>query len=199
VRSEVAVKISDNLATAVHRNFDGAIEQLVRLYQDALFGYALRLLQNRFEAEEVTQDAFIRAIRALTSRYDDERCESLDVKPWLYCITRNLAYKRRKLRRFTPEVPLPETCDSPGQACHSRPQADRLLEDWEQQARMERALARLCPEARDLILLRFMEELSYAEIAAVVHASESSVRGKVFRALRSLRKVLGKMEKRNAM
>ncbi len=199
LRGDVVTKRSDNLAAAVHRNADGAIERLIRLYQDALFSYALRLLRDRFDAQEVTQDAFVRAIRALTLRYDEDKCRSLELKPWLFRITRNLVYSRRKLRRHSVEVPLLETDDGPPPAFQSQPKADRVLEAQEQEALMMRALARLNREARDLVLLRFMEELSYAEIAAAVNASESSVRGKVFRALQALRAALKRAENRNAM
>jgi len=199
VKCEVAVENAGNLAVAVHRNVDGAIGRLVMLYQDALFSYALRLLRDRFDAQEVAQDALLRAIRALTSRYDEERCEDLDLRPWLFRITRNLAYNWRRARRYSAEVPLSETKDGPGQSFQSQAVAERTLDDLEQQVSMQMALDRLSPGARDLILLRFMEEMSYAEIAAVVNSSENSVRGKVFRALRKLRKTLEKMGGRNAM
>lgn len=195
----MAPQNAHNLALAVHRNVDGAIERLVRLHQDALFGYALRLLQDRFEAQEVTQDAFLRAIHALTSRYDEERCSNLELKPWLFRITRNLAHNRRRTRRSSAEVALPENGDGRGPAFHSQRGADRTLEEREQQVLMEKALGRLSPEARDLVLLRFMEEMSYAEIAAVVNSGESTVRGRVFRALRKLRKALGEAGERYAM
>ena len=195
----MVVENADNLAVAVHRNVDGAIDRLVELYQDALFSYALRLLQDRFDAQEVAQDALLRAIRALTARYDEERCRDLDLRPWLFRITRNLAYNWRRARRYSAEVPLTEANDGPGQSFRSQRAAERTLDDLEQQASMQMALDRLSPGVRDLILLRFMEEMSYSEIAAVVNSSESSVRGKVFRALRKLRKALEKMEDRNAM
>jgi len=199
VRSEVAVENADNLAVAVHRSIDGAIERLVRLYQDALFSYALRLLRDRFDAQEVVQDALLRAIRALTLRYDEERCKDLDLRPWLFRITRNLAYNWRRARRYSAEVPLTETNDSPGQSFQSQAAAERMPDDLEQQASMQMALDRLSSGVRELILLRFMEEMSYAEIAAVVNSSESSVRGRVFRTLRKLRRALEKIGVRNAM
>ncbi|HYK90910.1 MAG TPA: RNA polymerase sigma factor [Acidobacteriota bacterium] len=190
---------SEGLAAAVHQNVEGAIERLVQHYEDALFAYALRLLRDRFEAQEVTQDAFIRAIRALTSRYDEDKCRVLELKPWLFRITRNLAYSKRKLRRYSAEVPLPENGDGSVQSACSHPVAAASLEAREQRDLMERALTRLRPEARDLVLLRFMEELSYAEIATVMNASESSVRGKVFRALQALRKALERQGNHDAM
>jgi RNA polymerase sigma factor (sigma-70 family) len=190
-RERVTVKDPGNLAVAVHRNADGAVEEMVRLYQDALFSYTLRLLQDRFEAQEVTQDAFIRAIRALTLRYDHEKCRCLVLRPWLFRIARNLAFSRRRLRRHAVEVALPEDSKEPVMSVASASRPDRPLEDRERHSVLEGALSRIRPEARDLILLRFTEEMSYAEIAAVVNSSESSVRGKVFRALQDLRKVLG--------
>lgn len=199
MRSEVAVENSPNLAVAVHRSVDGAIDRLVRLYQDALFSYALRLLRDRFDAQEVVQDALLKAIRALTLRYDEEKCRGLDLRPWLFRITRNLAFNWRRARRYSAEVPLTEINDSPGQLFQSQATVERTLDDLEQQASMQVALDRLSSGARELILLRFMEEMSYAEIAAIVNSSESSMRGKVFRALRKLRKAVEKMGGRNAM
>ena len=184
---------SDSLAVAVHRNNDGAIERLVRVHQDALFSYALRLLRDRFEAEEVTQDAFLRAIRALTTQYDEEKCTQLALKPWLYRITRNLAYNRRKARRPVHDVQS-GSCEGAETEQTAWPVADRALEQDERFQMVDRALAGLSAEARDLILLRFMEEMSYAEIAEASGLGESSVRGKVFRALRALRKTLERME-----
>jgi RNA polymerase sigma-70 factor (ECF subfamily) len=181
----------ENLAVAVHRNTDGAVERLVRLHQDSLFGYTLRLLRDHFAAQEVTQDTFLRAIRALTCRYDEKKCSGLVLKPWLFRIARNLAFDRRRILEPA-KASLPENGGEAEMNCFAQPAADRSLEQHEQRVQMEKALGMLDPGARDLILLRFMEEMSYADIARVVSSSESAVRGKVFRALRSLRKTLEK-------
>ncbi len=184
----------DTLALAVHRGADGAVECLVKAHQDALFSYALRLLRDHFEAEEVTQDAFLRAIRALTSQYDEEKCAQLVLEPWLFRITRNLACNRRKARRPVQYLPEENCDDGPDSKRPAGPGADRVLEQNERQDLIERALARLKGEVRDLILLRFVEEMSYAQMAEITGSGESAVRGKVFRALHALRKTLVKME-----
>ena len=189
---------TENLAVAVHHNTDGAVERLVKLHQDSLFGYALRLLQDHFEAEEVTQDTFLRAIRALSSRYDEEKCTNLVLRPWLFRIARNLAFDRRRAR-LPLEASLSGSGDGAEMECPALVGADRGLEKLEQRALMERALGKLSSEARDLILLRFMEEMSYSEIAGIVRSGESAVRGKIFRALRKLRKTLEKTGDRNEM
>src|SRR5688500_11940622 len=80
----------ENLALAVHQRSSGAFERLVEQFEARLFNYAERLLQNRFDAQEVVQDTFLRAHDALTRQYDAVRAGELTLKPWLFRITRNL-------------------------------------------------------------------------------------------------------------
>jgi len=187
------------LALAVHRDERGAVERLVQSYQNQLFGYALRLLQDPSDAQEVTQDAFLRAYDALTSRYDANRCRTLALRPWLFRITRNIAYNRRRARRSAQEEAFPEADGWHSPALRYESGAVQSLEMQEERALLEHALGRLSQTSRELILLRFVEELPYAEIAVVVGTGESAVRGKVFRALRQLRAMLTEMEAHDAM
>ncbi len=188
-----------NLAMSVHKRAEGAAESLVRGYQDQLYSYALRLLRNPMDAQEVTQDAFIRAINALTLRYDTARCRELSLRPWLYRITRNLAFNRGRARGKSPEVPL-----EPGSNGHRAAlmKAGRQREEVRSSGELEflaAALGQLNRESRELILLRFMEEMSYDDIGKTVGTTAASARAKVFRALRKMRKILARMENRNAM
>ena len=190
---------SANLALAVHASEDGALERLVRTYQDPIFGYALRLLRDPFEAQEVTQDVFLRAFRALTSKYDEERSRNLALRPWLFCIARNLARNRRRSRAARAEEGVP---DEPQELIGlALVQADPAseLEAGRQRKLLEWALDRLDGASRELVWLRFFEEMSHREIAAVVGLTESAVRGKVFRALRKLRAALSRAEGRHAL
>jgi RNA polymerase sigma factor (sigma-70 family) len=183
----------ENLAVAVHRKSDGALEYLVRTYQDRLFNYALRLIANSSDAQEITQDTFLRAHRALTARYDEARCAGLLLGPWLYRITRNLAHSRRHRRAARKEMPIEGAGDRNAPMLRCPPEAARNIEASERTRTLDLALDHLGPEGRELIVLRFMEEMSYAEIAAIVGTGEASVRGKVFRALGKLRSTLEKM------
>lgn len=184
------IEESRNLAQAVHRDSDGAVEELVRTYQDRLFGYALRLLQNPFDAQEVTQDALLRAYRSLAFEYDEERCRTLALGPWLFRITRNLVLNRLRHKRSRREDPLPEVGSEQGDPFHYVSDPSMELQSMQRQASLERALRRLGNKDRDLILLRFVEGMAYAEIATVGRMTESAARGKVFRALRKLRVLL---------
>src|SRR5262245_24210117 len=76
------------LAKRLARDLDGAFEALVIAHQDRLFTVARRLLGNAHDAEEVAQDAFVRAFRALEG-YPAERIRELRLRPWLAAIVLN--------------------------------------------------------------------------------------------------------------
>src|ERR1700716_4130539 len=111
-----------SLSAGLAVDLDGHFEQLVRTYQDRLYGFALRLTGSRPDAEESTQDAFVRAYRAL-ERYPADRRRELRLRPWLYQITLNVV--RNRVRRPTlVTVPV----DGPvgnGLAAHQDDQPER--------------------------------------------------------------------------
>jgi RNA polymerase sigma-70 factor, ECF subfamily len=195
----VGLEPAGSLALDVRRGRKGAVERLVRDHQDSLFGYALRLVQDPADAQDVTQDVFVRAHRALTSAYDEERCRTLELRPWLFRITRNLALNRLRARRAAREEPLPEGDGYHESALRFPAFEDGTLAARERKRDLERALGRLGREVREIVQLRYVENLTYAEIAAVAGGSEAAVRGKVFRALARLRTHLKEQEACHAL
>jgi RNA polymerase sigma-70 factor (ECF subfamily) len=178
----------ENLAVSVHRCEPGALERLVERYESALYGYAYGILQNTFDAQEVVQDAILRAHRALTRQYDEARCAALALKPWLFKTVRNLCLNKRRSKVRALEQPL-ESFDDGRIGPFVREHGSDL--ERKQDAEMlRRAMAVLPVEARELIVLRFMEEMSYGDIARTVGTTEASLRGKVFRSLKLLRDAL---------
>lgn len=178
----------ENLAVAVHRCEAGAFERLIERYERPLFGYAHGILQNTFDAQEVVQDAMMRVHRALTRQYDEQRCKDLTLRPWLFKTVRNLCLNKRRSKRTALEQPL-ETFDDG----RLGPFVNLDGSDLERKQEIEllrRALALLPIDARELIVLRFMEEMSYADIAKTVGGTEAALRGKVFRSLKLLRDAL---------
>ncbi len=185
---ETTKRADDGLALAVHRCEPGAFERLIERFERPLYTYAHSILENVFDAQEVVQDAMMRAHRALTRQYDEERCAALALRPWLFKTARNLSLNKRRSKRSSLEQPLEQFDD------------DRLgpfvnlegseLERKEEVELLRRAMALLPVDARELIVLRFMEEMSYAEIARTVGSSEAALRGKVFRSLKLLRDAL---------
>jgi len=181
----------DDLPVAVHRLESGAFERLIERFESALYNYGHRILQNPFDAQEVVQDAFMRAHRALTRQYDETRVARLALRPWLFRIVRNLCFnKQRSKKRSTAlEEPLHEFDD--GRIGPFIARSDHHdLEKKEELAQLDRALAALPVEARELIVLRFIEEMSYAEMSKIAGSNEASLRGKVFRSLKLLRDAL---------
>src|SRR5258708_12099571 len=85
-----------SLSAHLAADLDGHFEHLVRTYQDRLYSFALRLTGSRQDAEESTQDAFVRAYRALHS-YPEDRRRAMRLRPWLYQITLNTV--RNRVRR----------------------------------------------------------------------------------------------------
>jgi len=178
----------ENLALAVHRCEAGAFERLIERFERPLFAYAHGILQNTFDAQEVVQDALLRAHRALTRQYDEERCTALALRPWLFKTVRNLSLNKRRSKRSSLEQPL-ETFDDGrlGPFVHLE---GSELERKQELELLKRAMALLPVDARELIVLRFMEEMSYGDIAKTVGSSEAALRGKVFRSLKLLRDAL---------
>ncbi len=177
----IAYREESQLALSVRAGEDGALERLICLYQDGLYGYTLRLLGNEFDAQEAVQDALLRAWHALVSRYDEAKCRSLALRPWLFRIARNAALNRRRSR---------------GREVTGDPDADPPAPDvrsFDRSSLLESALAILTGSERELIVLRYFEQMPYPEIAAVLGKTDSAVRGGVFRALRKLRNRLNEM------
>ncbi len=189
--------LEENLAVAVHRKEPGAFERLIERFERSLFNYAHGILQNTFDAQEVVQDAMMRAHRALTRQYDEARCAALALRPWLFRTVRNLCLNKRRSKTRALEQPLTDFDDG-----RLGPFVKPFSSDLERRQEVEllkRAMAILPVDARELIVLRFIEEMPYGEIARTVGASEASLRGKVFRSLKLLRDALERKGVAHAM
>lgn len=180
------------LASRLARDVDAAFPELVTAHQDRLYTVALRLLGDRRDAEEVAQDALVRAYRAMGG-YPRERIVGLRLRPWLASIAVNLARNRR--RRFEDRQPpnqlepmLDAGWDPMTDDRRSAPatSADRR----ETQRELAAALLRLTPAVRSAIVLRHVDGLSVAEVAEALGRPEGTVKAQVHRGLRELRALL---------
>ncbi|MDX5895461.1 RNA polymerase sigma factor [Rubrobacter radiotolerans] len=179
----------DPLAARIAAGDPSAPEELVRRYRTGLLRYARALLGSGVAAEDAVQAAFERAFVALGG-YEAERIAALQLRPWLYRITLNVV--RNAWRSGGREVVLakpPESEEPRG--------ADRA--DW--LAALE-ALGRLSERQRVAVALRYLEDLSYAEISAATGWPQSTCKTSVRRGLRRLGALLceepGNREKRGA-
>lgn len=153
---------------------------LVREYSGLLYRVALSVLRNPAEAEDVVQDAFLRVLQRRHSL-----AAVVDIRPWLVRIAWNLALDR--VRRTRPDQM--DDLFAAGLVAAGLP-ADQALAQAGQIKQVLRAMERLPKKERQALLLSAMDELSTAEIGAVLGRSESSVRSLLFRARTHLRQRL---------
>src|SRR5690348_17175941 len=89
-----------SLSVRLAADLDGHFEELVRTFQDRIYGFTLRLTSSPQDAEESAQDTFVRAYRAL-QRYPAERIATIKLKAWLYQIALNVVRNRVRGVRLT--------------------------------------------------------------------------------------------------
>ena len=154
-------------------------ERMVHEHQHRVFALGLALTGNRHDAEEVAQDTFLRAYRALVT-YPPDRIRELKQKPWLHRIALNVVRNRvRGVRPRLVELNGNEPDHSPG------PEAEALLRA-EMDALAER-VAGLPARYRDAVVLRHVQELSYEEAADTLGQPVGTVKSNVHRGLQLLR------------
>ncbi|HVO09777.1 MAG TPA: sigma-70 family RNA polymerase sigma factor [Vicinamibacteria bacterium] len=159
-----------------------AFEQVVGRYQRRVYGTALRIVRCHDVADDVAQEAFLRAWRSL-DRFDTTR----PFGPWVCRIAANLALNHVRSPR-TREEALPEEQAEPRSEAPGPLEA--LLDD-EGRRVLDAALGELPVEQRAVFVLRAFEELSYAEIAAALGLQPGTVMSRLFRARERLARALG--------
>jgi RNA polymerase sigma-70 factor (ECF subfamily) len=180
------------LAHRLARDLDASFEALLGAHQDRCYSIALRLLGDPRDAEEVAQDAFVRAYRAMTG-YEPDRIRSLRLRPWLASIVVNLARnRRRRLDERTPPLQLEPIVEAGGEAAIPGTAAS----PHERAARRETirglaaALMALPPGPRAAVILRHVDGLSVAETATALDRPEGTVKAQTSRGLALLRTIL---------
>lgn len=158
-----------------------AFEEIVKRYERRVYGIALRIVRRHEVADDVAQEAFMRAHQAL-STFDLDR----PFGPWICRIAANLAINHVRSPEAR-ETPLPE-----GHAESAAPGRGALDLVLEREARevLERALGNLPAEQRAVFALRTFEELSYREIADALGISIGTVMSRLSRARERLREAL---------
>jgi RNA polymerase sigma-70 factor (ECF subfamily) len=182
--------MSDDLGLAgrLASDLDSHFEELVRVFQDRLYGFTLRLTANPQDAEESTQDCFVRAYRAL-ERYPDDRVATLRLKPWLYQIAKNVV--RNRVRRGTlaqVELDGPLVDTLPAETRDDQPERATLARETRSQLSV--ALRNLPERYATAVVLRHVQGLSYAEAAEILDQPVGTAKSDVHRGLRLLRQAL---------
>jgi RNA polymerase sigma-70 factor (ECF subfamily) len=175
----------DELREGLARNLDSGFEQLVLAYQRRLYTFALRYGGCTQDAEEVVQDAFVRAYRALVT-YPPEQVRVLALRPWLFQITVNVARNRVRGKRVA-TVPFDGIEGWAEPPVDHKEQPEALLEQTERGAELGALVAALPERYRAAVILRHINELSYNEAAALLGQPVGTVKSDVHRGVGLLR------------
>lgn len=161
-----------------------AIEMFVRQYEASVFRLALSVLGDPAEANEITQETFIAALRSLRS-YQERQ----SLRAWLYTIalnrSRSQLRKRKVLERLRTSLAATFRLETHKQATPE----ETALRD-EQGSEVWKALAELDERQRLVVILRYFHELPTAEIAAILSISEGTVHSRLHSAREKLRAAL---------
>ncbi len=190
VRTAGTARILDADSQLVERCLsgdEGAWEDLVKIHTRKVYSICLRFLGRENEAQDLTQDVFLRVFRTLRSFRAGEGSFSV----WLTRLTRNLLidhYRRTKLDRATDSIEDQLAVLEERTGLQSR--ADGLLAGREASEFLSVALQKLSPELREAVILRDLEELEYREIANVLNVPEGTVKSRLNRGRAELARVL---------
>lgn len=172
----------------IRRVLDGdvnAFEHLVQAYEKNIYNLALRTLGNPQDAEDVTQEAFLKAYRSLSCFRGDSK-----FSVWLYRIVSNLcldqlrAKSRRPSQSLTVEDDEGEIDELEIPDEHFSP--EKLLDRKLTRESVQRGLASLPDESRQILLLREIQGLSYEEIGLALDLEPGTVKSRIFRARKRL-------------
>ncbi len=153
----------------------GAAAELERTYRTSLVRFAFGYLGDAAEAEDAAQDVFVKALSTKSA--------PAELRPWLYRITRNHCLNLLRHRRVRAEERLPS------RAAFMDSEAGHLtrLVNAENEEAMRARVAALTPEHREVLELRYGEDLSREEIAQVLDLAPSVVKSRLFEAMKKLR------------
>lgn len=166
-------------------------DALYRRYLAQVYSYAFYELGDHHEAEDATERTFLAALTNL-DRFE-ERARPADgegastFRVWLFQIARNVVANQRRGRRRHPQAPIEAA------ALVADPlDVERTAANHDEAAAAWRAVGRLPADRRRAVVLRFVEEMSTAEIAGILGRSEGAVRVLIHRALRTVARDLGR-------
>ncbi|MGG1555168.1 RNA polymerase sigma factor [Paenibacillus ferrarius] len=176
-------QVDEELYQIIHRAKRGdkeAYAHLVKHFKDPVYRYALGMLNERMDAEDVAQEAFVKAYSAIAGLESE-----FAFTAWLFRIVSNLAKNRLKTRMRDRDLQT---------EVHETMMIDDVTPDPFEKLSMEEALARLTPEHREVVLLHDVQGYRYEEIAQVTSVPLGTVKSRLFAARMALRKELRKGE-----
>lgn len=176
-----------NLVERCLNGDEAAWETLVRTHTRRVYGFCYRFTGKDSEAQDLTQEVFLRVFRSLKSYRSDEGA----FVTWLTRLSRNLLidnYRRTRKERLTESIEEQLPMIEEREEAAARP--DRLLAGQEASEALQKALQRLSPDLREAVILRDLQEMDYREIATALKIPEGTVKSRLNRGRAELARVL---------
>ncbi len=170
---------------------DAAWEDLVRVHTRRVYGLCYRFTGSDAEAQDLTQEVFLRIFRSLRSFRSAEG----SFGTWLARLTRNLLidhYRRTRHDRVTDSIEEQLPMLEENVAASARPEG--LVSGREASEILQVALQKLSPELRETVILRDLQEMEYREIAQVLKVPEGTVKSRLNRGRAELARILRKQK-----
>ena len=188
------------LVFACMRGDSAAWQQLVVSQHRRVYGICYRFTGSPTDAEDLTQDVFLKVYRNLQGFDPDKGAFTT----WLTTLTRNLLvdhFRRTRQDRATDSLDVTGREDAEGptlgdRLADTRPGQMERVAQMELRARVQQALKQLSPELREAVILRDLQDMDYKEIAAVLHVPEGTVKSRISRGRGELARMLGRTEGR---
>ncbi len=171
------------VAEPLERTVPGTFREIVEQYKRPLYALAYDLTGSHHDAEDLSQEVFIKAYRAAEGFRGEAQLYS-----WLYRITVNTYLNKRRKKALRFRQLWDDFSQAPTDGTAPRP--DQEAEADAVRRHVERALGRLSPRERSAFVLRHYQDLSLKEVAAVMDVAEGTVKSLLFRAAQKLRTAL---------
>ncbi len=175
-------------AEIIQRIMGGEIEayrELIQRYQHMIFVFIYKMVNNRSDAEDLTQEVFVKAYEKLSTYRGDSQFST-----WLHTMARNKTIDFLRKRKYTESDE--QLAFVPSQIREESPQESLLSK--EQRREIEEAFAKLSESYREVIVLRCTHEYPFEKIAAMLGVAESTARVRYLRARQELAKILSRKE-----
>ena len=181
--------ILSGVATAGRSEFertqDDVLEEMVRQHSRLVYRIAYAVLRSHHEAEDATQETFLRVLR-----YSSKLAAVEDAKTWLARIAWRVAVDRSRKQGRQREIPLEDPEKPAEEVISADAPADQTLQAAQVSAALERLISTLPEKLRQPLILSTIEEMSPREVAATLGINEAAVRSRVFRARQILKEKL---------
>lgn len=190
VSPELGARSDEALCARVAARDHGAFDALVERYQARAYRLAWSLLRDAEDARDLSQEAFLRVYQSAGRFRGDARFST-----WFYRIVVNLCLDHRRRRRWWQRALARDHDDDPVAVVEQQPAREpdpgQRASEEQMMTRLWAAVHRLSPQQRAAVVLSVQEQMSTAEVAAVLQCSEPTVRVHLHRAVQALRRALG--------